>query len=152
MKVVIVSPSICDFYFTPARGSAMGARSVKNLLERMGIKNILYNLPLLSPRGKKIALPETHKYLEPYLIHGEQSSISFFNRYKRFGPTPEKSAEIILESEPDIIFISLFAWAYADDALLLSKNIREIDKKVLMCIGGAGVSVLPEYFKKKFPF
>lgn len=151
MKAVVVSPSICDFYFTPGRATALGARSVFNQLIKTGIECELYNLPLMVPRGKKIPTPESLNYLDPYLIPGERGSISFFNTYKRFGPTPEESAQIVLSSDPDIIFISLFAWGYADDALDLAKKIKkqqDTSKKITICIGGAGVAVLPEYFKK----
>ncbi len=151
MKAVVVSPSICDFYFTPGRATALGAKSVFNHVKKTGIDCELYNLPLMSPRGKKSPVPEVLDHLKPFLIPGERGAISFFNTYKRFGPTPEESAQIVLSSNPDIIFISLFAWAYAEDALNLAREIKKQQdntKKVTLCIGGAGVAVLPEYFKK----
>ncbi len=153
-KAVVVSPSICDFYFTPGRGTALGAISVQNQLTGMGIESRLLNLPLLSPRGKKIAIHETHEYIKPFITGGERGPLGFFQSYKRFGPSPEESAAHILSTNPDIIFISLFAWAYARDAVLLAEEIKKIpkSKKVTLCIGGAGVAVLPEYFGRQSLF
>ncbi len=121
----------------------------------MGIESRLINLPLLSPRGKKIAIPETHEYIKPFITGGERGPLGFFQSYKRFGPSPEESAVHILSTDPDIIFISLFAWAYAEDAVLLAEEIKRnicSTKKVTICIGGAGVAVLPEYFEKQSLF
>lgn len=149
MKAAVVTPSICDFYFTPGRASALGALSLLNQLKKIGISGELYNMPLMNPRGKKIPIPKTFDYLKPYIIQGERGPISFFNSYKRFGPSPEESARIVLLGDPDIVFISLFAWAYADDAMLFTKElIRQQKRKITISIGGAGVAVFPEYFKK----
>lgn len=152
MKAVVVSPSICDFYFTPGRAAALGAKSVYKLLKKKGVDCELINFPLMKPRGNKIPLPGSHKYLEPFIIPGERGALSYFNSFKIFGPYHNNSAKIVLSNHPDVIFISLFAWAYADDAILLAKEIRELARKnrrsVTICIGGAGVSVFPEFFKE----
>lgn len=149
MKAVVVSPSICDFYFTPGRATALGAFSVHQILLRECIDSTFLNLPLMKPRGKKIPLPQSHSHLEPYIIHGEKGPITYFNSFKRFGPSIEESTDLILAKEPDIIFISLFAWAYAEDAVMLTKELRGKCDKVKICIGGPGVTVLPQYFKEK---
>lgn len=151
MKAVVVSPSICDFYFTPGRASALGAVSVVQQLEKQGVNSFLYNLPLMVPRGKKILLPDSHSHLLPYIIPGERGAVCYFNSFRRFGPSPDESAGIVLSSNPEIIFISLFAWAYSDDALELVRAIRSKlnpKRKICICIGGAGVAVFPEYFNE----
>lgn len=151
MNVAVVSPSICDFYFTPGRASALGAVSVIQQLEKLGVTSVLYNFPLMIPRGKKIPLPDSHSYLIPYIVEGERGGVSFFSSFKRFGPKPEEAAELIMASNPDLILISLFAWAYSDDAIELVRAIRKRitpKMRIDICIGGAGVAVFPEYFNE----
>lgn len=152
MKAVVVSPSICDFYFTPGRAAALGAYFLNDILIEQGIDSTFLNLPLMKPRGKKIPLPNSHSYLEQYIVPGEKGPVTYFNSFKRFGPSIEESSEIILSKKPDIIFISLFAWAYAEDAILLAQELKRICQKVNICIGGPGVTVLPKYFKEKIFF
>ena len=150
-NAVIVAPTISDFYFTPGRAKALGAISVENQLIKMGIETTFLNLPLLNPRGKNINLPLSYNHLKPFLIKGENGPLSFFSSYKQFGPSCEESAEIILDTHPDIIFFSLFAWTYSEDLINLVKSIRDIEQSpipVRICIGGPGVAVLPEYFQQ----
>ncbi|MGL1891169.1 MAG: radical SAM protein [Spirochaetaceae bacterium] len=146
MKAVVVTPSIFDFYFTPGRATALGAIAVQKQLLKYGINAPIYNLPLLNARGKSIPLPDHLNYLKPYIIPGEKGPISFFKNYKRFGPTVEDSAKLILETNPDIVYISLFAWVYASNTIDLARQIKLENSSVKLVIGGAGVAVLPEYF------
>ncbi|MBI9098345.1 MAG: radical SAM protein [Spirochaetaceae bacterium] len=146
-QAVVAAPSICDFYFTPERASALGAIAVKDQLEKLGINAPVFNLPLLKPRGREIPIPESHLHLKPFILRGERGPVSFFSRYKRFGPDPSESAQLILRNNPQIVFISLFAWAYGEEALALAGEIRAIGgMDILIIIGGPGAAVLPEYF------
>lgn len=148
ISAVVVTPSICDFYFTPGRAAALGAKVVDRELKKQGVKSLLLNLPLILPRGKNIPLPKDFDHLSPFIIEGERGPISFFTKYKRFGPKVSESADLIFSNDPDIIFISLFAWAYAQDAVNLAKEIKDRSSdKVQLVIGGPGVSVYPEFFE-----
>jgi len=144
-KAVIVTPSLCDFYTTSHRLSALGAKVVENILRREGWDTRLLNFP---KTGKQtLSLPPSHTHLKPYLIPGEFGPTSFFSRYQRFGPSPEDGASIILAENPDVVCLSCFAFAYADDTLSLARHIKEQQPSIPVYVGGAGVSVLPDYFK-----
>ena len=145
-KATIAVPPIRDFYTTPHRLAALGERIVQGILRRQGWDTTL----LQFPRQKRHALPlpPALSHLTPYLLPGEFGPTSFFSRYHRFGPSPEKSAKIILSQNPDVVFLSCFAFAYADDTLDLAAQLKAQQPSVPVYAGGAGVSVLPEYFLK----
>lgn len=146
-RAAIAVPSLCDFYFTPRRAFALGAESVKTTLNNLKIRAELFNFPIDNPRGKKIPLPAALHHIDPFLVQGERGPLSFFTHYKRFGPTHTDSAKMIIESDPQLIFISLFAWAYGDNAIELTKELRkQSQKNIPIILGGPGVAVFPEYF------
>lgn len=148
-RAVVAAPPVRDFYFTPGRASALGAEAVRNQLERKGVSTTLFNYPLHNPRGKQISLDSFYDYLKPYIIPGEKSPIGFFSGRKIYGPSFDDAAAMILDSDPQVIFLSLFAWTYADDVLALAKSIkRQNGNSIPLILGGAGAAVLPEYFRR----
>jgi anaerobic magnesium-protoporphyrin IX monomethyl ester cyclase len=148
MRVVLVQPPLEDFYATPHRLSALGGFSVKALLEKQGHSVELLNLPLVKGKPQKRPLPSWANHLEPFLLE-EKGPVTYFTRWFRWGPDPEEAARLIQEKNPDIILISLFAHAYADEALVLARACQMSTfqrKSVPIVIGGAGVTVFPDLF------
>jgi anaerobic magnesium-protoporphyrin IX monomethyl ester cyclase len=144
-KAVIAIPSFCDFYTTTHRLSALGERIVETILQRQGWDTRLLHFP--KTRKQALPLPPALSHLKTCLIPGEFGPTAFFSRYRRFGPSPEDSAAIILTENPDAVFLSCFAFAYADDTLALARHLKEQRPSVPIYVGGAGVSVLPGYFQ-----
>ncbi|MBB6479588.1 B12-binding domain-containing radical SAM protein [Spirochaeta isovalerica] len=146
-RAVAAAPPVRDFYFTPSRTSALGLEGVIRELKQRGISCRSFNFPRLNPRGSSIPMPEEYNYLKPFIVEGERGPLSFFTGRKLFGPPFHDAAGKIAEENPDIIFLSLFAWTYADDVLELAKHLRKrLGYSVPIIIGGAGASVLPRYF------
>ncbi|MBN2657622.1 MAG: radical SAM protein [Spirochaetales bacterium] len=146
-RAVAAAPPVRDFYFTPSRTSALGLEGVNRELKRRGISCRSFNFPRLNPRGSSIPLPDEYSYLKPFIVEGERGPLSFFTGRKIFGPPFHDAAGKIAEENPDIIFLSLFAWTYADDVLELAKHLRKrLGYSVPIILGGAGASVLPRYF------
>ncbi len=148
MKAVVVIPPVYDFYYTPHRSSALGGEILLNLLFAKGCQAGLLNFPLQSNKGITLELPAALNHLRPYLVERESGHLSFFNQYKRFGPSPEECAGQTLAHDPDLIFISCFAFCYAKAAIALAEQIRKIASRPLIICGGAGVSAHPEYFMR----
>ena len=145
LKAVIATPSFSDFYTTAHRLSALGERIVETILRRRGWSTRLLHFP---KTGKQVLpLLPALSHLKTFLIPGEFGPTAFFSKYQRFGPSPEDSATIILAENPDAVFLSCFAFAYADDTLSLAGHLKEQRPSVPVYVGGAGVSVLPEYFQ-----
>ena len=142
---VIATPSFCDFYTTLHRLSALGEKIVETILHRRGWHTRLLHFPKTGKQG--LPLPPALSHLKTCLIPGEFGPTAFFSKYHRFGPSAEDSAAIILNENPDAVFLSCFAFAYADDTLSLARHLKEQRPSVPVYVGGAGVSVLPGYFQ-----
>ena len=146
MKAVVVVPPVFDFYHTPHRTAGLGAEIVLRLLRDRGWQAKLLNFPAQCPKGVKADLPEALNHLRPYLLAGESGRLAFFSRYQRFGPSLEECRRQILDNHPDLVFISCFAFCYAETALDLAVALgRDGDRPIIAC-GGAGVSAHPGYF------
>ena len=148
MRVVIVQPSLEDFYTTPHRLSALGGFSVKALLETRGHEVELLNLPLSARKPRRKPLPEWAAHLSGHLLE-EKGPVSYFSRWYRWGPDPDESARRIHEKNPDIILLSLFAHAYGEELSPLARACKESPfrkKDVPVAVGGAGVTVRPDLF------
>lgn len=145
LKAVIATPSFSDFYTTPHRLSALGERIVETILKHRGWSTRLLQFP--KTRKQVLPLLPALSHLKPFLLPGEFGPTAFFSKYQRFGPSPEDSAAIILTENPDAVFLSCFAFAYADDTLSLAGHLKEQRPSVPVYVGGAGVSVLPGYFQ-----
>lgn len=144
MRVLIAQPAIEDFYQTPHRLSALGGFSLKALLEKEGHRVSLVNFPARG-KGRVRPLPPYASHLSPYLQE-EKGPVSFFTRWNRWGPEPEIAAEEIGRHEPDVLMISLFAWAYGEEAVSLGRAVRRRLPRIVVMAGGAGVTVNPEFF------
>ncbi len=145
IKAVVAVPPVRDFYFTPHRASALGARSLVRELQRTGWGTSLLNLPL---RGKPrtIMLPRELEYLKPLVLQNETGPLSWFTAYHHFGPLFSEAAELIVQEDPDALFISSFAWAYAGEALELAGAAARRMPDLPIIIGGHGPTSLPEFF------
>jgi radical SAM superfamily enzyme YgiQ (UPF0313 family) len=149
MIVCVVVPPIRDFYFTPHRMTALGARTVQAVVERCGHTAILLDFPLLRKKFTKTALPAGLHYLLPFIGEQDFGPTSFFSHFKRMGPEPQECVHRIVDCRPDAVFISCFAFAYADDSLLLASKVRSALPGIPIIAGGAGVSAYPEYFLRR---
>jgi len=123
----------------------MGAGIVGSILEAFGWQTTLFNFPVAGGRPAPLPLPDALSYLSPFILPDETGPASFFSGYRRFGPPDGDAARLVLESEPDAVFVSLFAFAYADCAISLVRALREKAPKLSVYIGGAGFEVYPDY-------
>ena len=149
-KAVIAVPPVQDFYFTPHRFSSLGAQIVSNLLNQKGIKTTLFQFPLLRKKPLSIPLPPELSYLRAHLLPGESGKLSFFSKYKQYGPPFEQCAEAITSETPDLCFVSCFAFCYAPAAIKLAEQVKKRNPSIVVIAGGAGVSAFPEYFLNTF--
>ncbi len=146
VKAAVVIPPFTDFYSTPHRFSTLGADIVIRILEKNGVKVEFFNFPEQNIRGTSTTLPSSLHYLKPHLIPSETGRCSFFTQYKFFGLPLEECVQQITEFSPDIIFISCFAFCYADTAISLCRMLKAKIPQCQIVAGGGGVSVNQEYF------
>lgn len=146
MRAVIAVPPVQDFYFTPHRASALGGRAVQRVLESRGWETTLLHFPVSQGGGKVIPLPEALNHLSPFILSGERGPTSFFRHYYRFGPETSEACRTVLAHAPDLILVSCFAWAYAEEARELIGCLKITAPEIPVILGGSGAAVLPEYF------
>lgn len=147
MKAVVIIPPVFDFYYTPHRSSGLGGEIVLRILRENGLEARLLNYPGRgNKKVKNQSIPPVLDYVRPFLIEHETGKTSFFNQYKRFGPPPDECARQALATRPDLVFISCFAFCYAQATLDIAENIRQSDPRPMIIAGGAGVSALPSFF------
>lgn len=142
-KVCLAAPPVSDFYFSPMRNSNLGLTLVKKILEEQNFECSLFNFPI--QKQQTIPLPQALSYLKPFINYKENGPLQFFKQYKHFGPSISECGDQLLNEKPDFIFISVFAFAYADTAIALINYLKE-NSDVLIVTGGAGVSVHPDFF------
>lgn len=148
MKAAVVVPPLQDFYFTKHRFACLGANIVKLICEKAGFNTGFFIFPE-SQKTSLINLPEDLKYLNQYLIRNEQGPLSWFYQFKHYGPGFKDAARDLADFKADIYFFSLFAWAYAEEACLLAKNLLAIKPDALLAIGGPGAAAAPRFFLNK---
>ena len=146
LRAAIAVPPVFDFYFTRHRFSGLGSEILSHLLIKNGCEVQLFNFPLQKKKGGYFPLPKGLDFLTPHIIENEEGRSSFFTRYQRFGPPHLECANQVVASLPDLVFISCFAFCYADSALELAACIRTINPDLTIIIGGAGVSAYPDFF------
>ncbi len=148
MHAAVVVPPIKDFYFTYHRFACLGTETLNAILKKHNIEITYFNFPLLSKKNRNIKLPGVLEYLKPFIIPEETGPLSFFTKYKYYGPELKDCAVQILCSNPDIIFLSCFSFCYAEETILLADEIKKLSEAHIVA-GGAGVSAWPEYFIKE---
>ncbi len=160
MKIVIACPPIRDFYITQHRMVALGTEVLRQALSAMGHEVIVMNFPLgdggvhdkdaLLQRKKllraKIPLPDELEYLRPYIMEHEIGPVKFFTQYYHWGPDCRVCAKKIYQEKPDLLCISSFAYAYAQEAVDLSRQVRSLCPDLFILAGGAGPTVHPRYY------
>ena len=154
MNAAVVIPPVEDFYFSPRRFASLGALKGAEILNKAGFSAKIFDFTK-GPKYK-IEIPEQLSYLKEYVIPCEKGSCSFFTSYMHFGYDADKCASIIaadIDAENyNIVFVSLFAYCYADSAIAFAKSLKKIKPDIKIAACGAGVSVFPEYFKEYFDF
>ena len=152
LKILLVQPSLEDFYFTPHRSSSLGMYTLAEVWNTRGHSCQILNCTMEKPFKKQISIPDTLDYLNKYLLMNEEGmqGTSWFRGYYRFGASIESCAEKIAEYNLDVVAVSCFAWSYADFSRKLLVELKEIRYKqansFLLVAGGPGVTVMPEYF------
>ncbi len=146
IRAAIIVPPIQDFYTTPHRMSSLGAKIVLQLLKQADYEVLLIDGMKHEGPGKQIPLPSSLLYLKPHLIPNETEKCSFFTRFRHFGCSYEEIVLTIGKFDPGICFISCFAFCYSAPVLELSKRIKQKFPDMVIVVGGAGVSVYPDFF------
>ncbi len=113
-KILLISPPIFDFYFTPARKEPLGLLYIKMALEKLDAVSAEIYDATLSGKTKKIPRPDCFDYLE-HIYAEDISSFSLFSNYYRFGDSFKKIISKINSEDYDIVAISALFSGYVPD-------------------------------------
>jgi radical SAM superfamily enzyme YgiQ (UPF0313 family) len=144
MKVVLIQPSIQDFYDTDVRLQPIGLCYIK-----AAVKKFLPDVDVLikdyhAGCGRQtVAIPKELRYLADYYPVADKSPFSTFHRYYHFGkPFDEIEAELA-ELKPDVVGISSLFTPYYREALEVAARVKKrLNATVVM--GGSHASAVPE--------
>jgi radical SAM superfamily enzyme YgiQ (UPF0313 family) len=136
-KVILISPPVFDFYFTPARREPLGLIYVKSLLEQLGVHVEFYDATYAN-RKKRIKTPGCFDYLKN-IYREDTSYFSLFQGYFRFGDSFNKIIARVASGGFDLVGISSNFSAYHPDVEALIKKIKQ-ETSIAVAVGGWAVS------------
>lgn len=135
-KVILISPPVFDFYFTPVRREPLGLLYVKSLLEQSGVQVELYDATYAN-RKKRIKTPDCFGYLSD-IYREDTSYFSLFQGYFRFGDSFSKIAARVANGGFDLVGISSNFSAYHPDVESLIRKIKQ-ETNIKVAVGGWAV-------------
>jgi len=114
LKVLLLSPPVHDFYFTPARREPLGLLYLKKSLENLeNVEVDIYDATYKN-RKKKKNFPAHFKYLKKFYPE-DRSLFSLISNYYRFGDSFSRICEIIEFGKYDIVGVSSLFTGYHPD-------------------------------------
>jgi len=136
-KILLISPPVFDFYFTPARKEPLGLLYIKSAFEGLSDFTVdIYNTTL-SGKKKKVKMPDVFSYLNRY-YYEDCSLFSLFSKYQRFGDSYNKIVARARSGYDLIAISSLFSGYHPDVEDLIKRIKSEIDIPVV--VGGWAVT------------
>ena len=148
-SIVIIVPPLQDFYATPHRSASLGAETVRKVLQQYGYAGTLIDGLINTSRVKQIPLPSGLNHLIPHILREETGRCSFFTRFQHFGKEYHELINAMEPLQPDLVFLSCFAYCYSTPALELADCIKKRFPSAVIVAGGAGVSVYPDSFLRR---
>lgn len=142
MKVLLISPPVQDFYFTPQRAYPLGLAYLA-----AGLKQNNFDVKILNcPAGNKkitLKIPAEFSYLKEF-YKPDKSPFCLFSNYYHFGLSFEEIEENIKNFNPQIIGISANFSAYLDSAFTVARIAKNIDKRIVVVCGGRMPTACPQ--------
>ncbi len=145
-KILLISPPIFDYYYTPARMEPLGLYYIKKSLNKLtGVESDIYD-SMYSGKKKSVKKPDEFSYLEE-IYKEDYSAYSLFNKYFRFGDSFDKIISCISENNYNLIGISSLFSAYHPDVENLLYRIKT-ETTAKTAVGGWAVSSEADYISK----
>jgi hypothetical protein len=109
--VLLVSPPLHDFYFTPARIEPLGLLYLAEALRREGFEKVDVLDAASAGKTKRMARPPEMDYLSAY-YHEDESCFSLLHTWQRRGISDTAIVRAIKEGEYRLVGISAMFSAY----------------------------------------
>jgi len=141
-KILLISPPVEDFFFTPQRAYPLGLLYIAAGLKAADHAVKIINCPHDYKRVT-LAYPEEFKYLSRY-YKANKSPFALFKNYYGYGNDYLRLKSAILDFSPDIVGISANFSAYLDPVFKTAGLVKDIDKNIKVVVGGRAATVLPQ--------
>ena len=149
MKILLIQPPVQDFYQTSIRTQPIGLAYLAASLKRNGHEVEI--LDCQTGKKKSIPIPSELSYLKDFYPFNDRSPFKLYTGYYHFGMGWKEIGQKIKDSKADVFGISSSFTPYHREALEIAQIIKEWDRKKIVVMGGAHVSVDPEEVLKS-PF
>jgi len=142
MKILLIQPPIQDFYQTSIRTQPIGLAYLAASLQSQGHE--IEILDCQTGKGKSIPVPDELSYLHEFYPFNDRSPFKLYSGYYHFGMGWDEIRQRIKTSEAEIFGISSSFTPYHQEALEISKMVKQGDSRRIVVMGGAHVSCDPE--------
>ena len=142
MKILLIQPSIRDFYQTSIRTQPIGLAYLAASLKKHG-----HEVEILDCQTEKrtsTPIPSELSYLRDFYPFNDRSPFKLYTGYYHFGMGWKEIGQKIKDSMADVFGISSSFTPYHGEALEIAQIIKEWDRKKIVVMGGAHVSCDPE--------
>jgi len=142
MKILLIQPPVQDFYQTPIRTQPIGLAYLAASLQVHG-----YEVEILdcqTEKKKSIPIPSELSYLKEFYPFNDRSPLKLYTGYYHFGMDWGEIKKRIRDSKADVVGISSSFTPYQQEAIEISRIVKEWDEKKVVVVGGAHVSCGPE--------
>jgi len=136
IKILLISPPVFDFYYTPARKEPLGLLYIKAALEKIKSVSVDIYDAVESGKTKKIPWPSEFSYLKE-IYQEDTSPFSLFSKYNRFGDSFDRIIDVILKGGYEIAAISAMFSGYFPDVESLICRIKEQTRCTVVAGGWA---------------
>lgn len=142
IKILLIQPSVEDFFFTPQRSYPLGLLSLATVLRKEGFEASIYNAHERNKKYKPL-LPSQFNYLKRY-YQPNRSPFCLFSHYQRFGDSAQTIEQELLRRQPQVVGISANFTAYLDSSLETAQIAKRVLPQATIVLGGRAVTVNPE--------
>ncbi len=140
--ILLIQPSVRDFYLTSKRTIPYGLASIAAVLLEEGFSVEMFD-GLATSKSRIIDLPKEMNYLKEYYPKPDRSPFALFHHYRHFGYSFEYIGKIARGSGAFLVGISALFTPYIEDALSVATFVKKFHPECQIVLGGHHPSALP---------
>ncbi|MCX7990911.1 MAG: B12-binding domain-containing radical SAM protein [Proteobacteria bacterium] len=141
MRVLLIQPPISDFYDTKIRTYPLGLLYLGSRIKDIAEVKLL---DLRTGYKPKIIEDIFFSELKEFYRDNRLSPFTFFSRYYYFGIDKSLISKKIAEFKPDMVCISSLFSTYFYDVIDIAKEVKKINKDIIVVSGGNHPTIFPE--------
>jgi radical SAM superfamily enzyme YgiQ (UPF0313 family) len=142
MKILLIQPPVQDFYQTSIRTQPIGLAYLAASLQSRGHEVEI--LDCQTGKSRSIPVPDELSYLHEFYPLDDRSPFKLYSGYYHFGMGWDEIRQRIDASKAEVFGISSSFTPYHQEAVEISKIVKQGDSQRIVIMGGAHVSCDPE--------